>query len=101
MGIQRQDSITHTTLRRQLTVNDRQFMNQRVRVEVIEVVSGRNCRSLLPEQRGQVRIFPVEISNIGDEMALLQQVATAGQVSNPRRSLLSPSLVPGKPLPER
>src|SRR5579864_6682863 len=101
MGIQRQDSITHTTLRPQLAVNDRQFMNQRVRIEVVEVVSGRNFRSLLPEQRGQVGILPVEISNVGGEMALLQQVTTAGQVSYPRRSLLRPGLVSGEPLPER
>src|SRR5437773_10874826 len=34
-------------------------------------------------------------------MALLQQVATASQVSNARHSLLSPSLVTGEPLSER
>ena len=61
-----------------------EFVDQRVGIDVVEAVACRNVGRLVVEDRGQVRIFAVEVKQVRAEVALLQQEAGARQVIDPR-----------------
>src|SRR5581483_3886274 len=100
MRIKRQHVISHSARRRQLAVFEFQHMNQRVRIDVIEVVAGGSIRVLMQEKVGQVCVFSVVVNNIGNELPLLQQIRTSREIRYPRLRFLSPGRIPVEPLPE-
>ena len=73
-------------------------MDQRIGVDVIEVVAFWNLRGLGQEQRREIGVFAVEVHDVGDEVSLLQQVATAREIGNPGLRLLCPGFIACEPL---
>ena len=56
--------------------------------------------ALVLKDRGKVRVFAVEVDEVGAEMALLQKVAGAGEIVDPCARLFRPGLVAVEPLSE-
>src|SRR5215469_17423820 len=100
MRIECQHAVPHTTRSSELSVLEREQVNQRVRIDVIEVVTGRNVRALSAEERGKVRILAIEVHNVSIKAPLLEQIGTSRQVRNPRLGLFCPGLVAVEPLTE-
>src|SRR5215469_12421206 len=100
MRIECQHAVPHTTRSSELSVFEREQVNQRVRIDVIEVVTGRNVRALSAEERGKVRILAIEVHNVSIKAPLLEQIGTSRQVRNPRLGLFCPGLVAVEPLTE-
>ena len=80
---------------------DAELVDQRVGIDVVEAVAGRNIGRAVLEDRREVRVFAVEVEQVGAEVALLQQIAGAREVVDPRAGLLGPGLVAVEPLAER
>jgi hypothetical protein len=78
-----------------------ELADERIGIDVVEVVTGRNWRRTGAEQVRDVVALAVEIRDVGDESALLQQEGAAREIRDPRRSVRGPGFVPGEPLAER
>src|SRR5437868_10416298 len=76
-------------------------MNKSVGIDVVEIVTLGNIGEMIAIDCRDVGVLTIEISNIGYEFSLLQQVGTAGEVGDPGGSLLRPGFVAVEPLPER
>src|SRR5262252_893043 len=96
--IEAKHSILHAALSYDLTVLHAQLMDQRVCVGVVEAVASRDLWRFVLEDGGEVRIFSIEINQVGAEVPLLQHVAAPGQVVNPWRSLFRPGFIAVEPL---
>ena len=81
------------------SATDRRFV-QRVGVDEVEVVAGRNVGQLRAEQGRDVGIFAVVIKDVGHELTLLEHIRTAGEVGRPGLGRLRPRFMPGEPLAE-
>src|SRR5689334_6275902 len=101
MRIEREHAVPHATWSRKLSVFESQHVNQGVRVDVIEVVPGRNIGALSLEERGKVGILTIEVDDVGVKASLLQQVRTSREIRNPRLCLFGPRFVAVEPLTER
>jgi len=65
-------------------VGHAQFVNQAVGVDVVETIPCGDIRRLIREDRGEIRILAIEVDQIRAEVTLLQQIAGARKVVNPR-----------------
>ena len=99
--IERQHLILHSTLCNDLTIRNVQFVNQRVCVNVVKCIPGWNVGRFLLEDSGEVRVFSVEVQQIGAKTALLQHVTCPSKIVDPRASLLRPGVIAVEPLPKR
>src|ERR1700690_1793556 len=76
-------------------------MNQPIGVYVVEVVAGRNIRSRIGKERGDIRVFTVKIKYVRGKMPLLQQERIASEIAGPDIRLLCPGFVAIEPLSAR
>src|SRR5580692_7040315 len=98
--IQREYAIVHTAWGSNRTVLDLQSREQSIGIDKIKIVAARHVRRFLCEQRRHVGVLAVEVSDIGDELTLLQEIAATGEIAYPGRGLLRPGFITRKPLPE-
>src|ERR1700730_4198050 len=101
VGIQNQDAISHSALGHQRTVSYRELVLECIGIHKIIVIAGRYIRRLVAKDGCHIAVLSVEVSNIGNESSLLQQVRIASEIGDPRLRLFRPGLITIEPLAER
>src|SRR3982751_477454 len=86
--IQPEHFVLHSTPGSDQAPSNAQFVNQCVRVDVIETIAGWDLRRLVPENGCKVRVFTVEVHQVRGKAPLLQHVTRTSEIIYPRTSLL-------------